>query len=391
VQVNAAWDAGLLAPEDLVERYDTLLEWGRALLSAGAARATVVQRFTHDAELERDGVRFVFRHDGARPFPRPWSALPRLASEVARLAPDVAHVNGLLFPSLTRRLRRALPPRSALVVQDHASAGPPIDVARRLLWRRGLRAADAFLFTAAEQARAWRDAGVIGARQAVHLVPEASRRVTPLDLPTAREETRLRGAPALLWVGHLDANKDPLTVVEGLARALPELPEAVLTCVFRRDDLRRALQGCLAAAPALRAHVELRGEATPDEVVALANAADVFVLGSRREGSGYALLEALACGALPAVTDIPAFRALTGDGRLGVPDLVPRLLWRPGDAAACADALRLAGRLVLGPRRDELRAAVRSHFERELSWPAVGARALHAYRAALDARQGATA
>lgn len=389
VQVNSAWDARLDDPEALVERYDTLLAWSRALLDAGAGQATVVQRFARDAELTRDGVRFMFRRAGARPFPRPWSPLPRLARAVADLAPDVAHVNGLLFPSATRALRRALPRSTALVVQDHASAGPPRDWPRLALWRAGLRAADVFLFTAVEQADAWRAAGVIGA--SVRLVPEASRRVTPLDRDAARDETRLRGAPALLWVGHLDANKDPLTVVEGLAGALRELPDAVLTLIFRRDELRRAVQACLAAAPALRAHVELRGEATPEEVVALASAADVFVLGSRREGSGYALIEALACGALPAVTDIPAFRALTADGTLGAPELVPRLLWRPGDPRACREALLRAARLTLGPRRDEARAAVRAHFERELSWPAVAARALAAYRAALVARQGAKA
>ena len=44
-------------------------------------------------------------------------------------------------------------------------------------------------------------------------------------------------------------------------------------------------------------------------------AADLFVLGSHREGSGYSLIEALACGLPPVVTDIHAFRTLTGCGR----------------------------------------------------------------------------
>jgi hypothetical protein len=35
-----------------------------------------------------------------------------------------------------------------------------------------------------------------------------------------------------------------------------------------------------------------------------------------------------------------------------------------------------------------VRAAVRAHFERELSWPAVATRALAAYRAAVERRRG---
>lgn len=389
VQVNAAWDADLEAPEALVERFDTLAAWSAALLAAGAKRATVVQRFARDAELIRDGVRFLFRRDGARPFPRPWARLPRLAAAVAACGADVVHVNGLLFPAATRRLRRALPESSALVAQDHASAGPPRDLARRGLWRFGLRPVDAFFFTAAEQADPWREAGVIGATARVETLPEASRTLTPLPRDVARAACGLRGDPAVLWVGHLDPNKDPLTVLEGFAAALDELPRAVLTFVFRGDELRRAVQACLGASPALRAHVELRGAVDPADVPAFYSAADVFVLGSRREGSGYALLEALACGALPVVTDIASFRALTAGGTLGAPLIFPPLLWRAGHPHALRAALLRAARLTAGAtaQRDALRAAVRAHFERELSWPAVAARALDAYRAALGSRR----
>jgi glycosyltransferase involved in cell wall biosynthesis len=390
VQVSAAWDPDLDAPEALLARYDTLAAWSAALLAAGAERATVVQRFARDAELTRGGVRFLFRRDGTRPFPRPWARLARLASTVAACGADVVHVNGLLFPAATRRLRRVLPRSTALVVQDHASAGPPRDPARRALWRFGLRGVDAFLFTAGEQAEPWRRAGLLGATARVETLPEASRALGPLPRDAAREACGLRGDPAVLWVGHLDANKDPLTVLEGFAGALEALPGAVLTFVFRGDELRRAVQACLGAAVALRAHVELRGAVAPADVAALYSAADLFVLGSRREGSGYALIEALACGALPVVSDIPPFRALTAGGRLGAPRVFPPLLWRAGDARALREALVRAARLTSGAaaEREAVRAAVRAHFERELSWPAVATRALAAYRAAVERRRG---
>ncbi len=66
-------------------------------------------------------------------------------------------------------------------------------------------------------------------------------------------------------------------------------------------------------------------------------AADLFVLGSHREGSSFALIEALATGLTPVVTDIPSLRALTGNGAVGA-------LWPCGDAGALDDALRSARR-----------------------------------------------
>jgi glycosyltransferase involved in cell wall biosynthesis len=88
-------------------------------------------------------------------------------------------------------------------------------------------------------------------------------------------------------------------------------------------------------------------------------AADVFVLGSHREGSGYSLIEALACGMTPVVTDIPSFRSLTGDGSIGA-------LWPCGDSRGLTRALtRIA-------HQPAMRAGVREHFEKELSAAALG-------------------
>jgi glycosyltransferase involved in cell wall biosynthesis len=88
-----------------------------------------------------------------------------------------------------------------------------------------------------------------------------------------------------------------------------------------------------------------------------------------------ALIEALAFGVTPVVTDIPSFRAITSNGRLGA-------LFSPGDPAAFARAVVRLGAVDLGGQRREVRA----HFERNLSWPAIGRKALESYRAVADAR-----
>ncbi len=107
-------------------------------------------------------------------------------------------------------------------------------------------------------------------------------------------------------------------------------------------------------------------------------AADLFVLGSHREGSGYSLIEALACGLPPLVTDIPSFRSLTGEGAVGS-------LWPCGDS----DALR--GRLLEARIDAETRAKVREHFDLRLSFDSVGLKLAAMYDEVLERPRRAAA
>ena len=54
------------------------------------------------------------------------------------------------------------------------------------------------------------------------------------------------------------------------------------------------------------------------------NSADFIISGSHYEGSGVAVTEAMSCGCIPVVTDIPSFRSMTGQGKCG-------LLFKPGN------------------------------------------------------------
>ena len=134
-----------------------------------------------------------------------------------------------------------------------------------------------------------------------------------------------------------------------------------------------AVQNRIAADPLLATRVHLLGEVPHEHVQQLMRAADVFVSGSHVEGSGYALIEALACGLLPVVTDIPSFRSLTREGRVG-------RLWACGDAEDLARALLEMGSRAHAPRRAE----IRSFFDAELSFDCVGRALVAAYTQVLN-------
>src|SRR5450759_4344953 len=70
--------------------------------------------------------------------------------------------------------------------------------------------------------------------------------------------------------------------------------------------------------PSRAPHVHFQGRAPFERMEAIYNSADFLLQASRREFSGCAVLEAMACGVIPVVTDIPSFRVMTEGGRHGI-------------------------------------------------------------------------
>jgi len=360
--VNCLLDGHNRDLPELLQAWATLPLVAEAAASAGAD-VTVLQSGRKSGQHEANGVRYEFVRE--RRWPRGASAglMPwRLTASLRRLNPDVVHFNGLDFPL---HLRAACHAGAPVLVQDHASTPRSRS---RALRRWSLASATACAFTAEEQAAPFRAAAQLPARLRIVAVPESSSRFRPGDQQMARARTGVFGDPAVLSVGRLNAGKDPLTVLRAVRLALQRLPGLQLWCAFGEADLLEAVEQMLREDPRLSQRVHLLGCVPHARVEALCRACDLFVSASRHEGSGYALLEALACGLTPVVSDIPPFRALTGNGEVGA--LVP-----------VADAGAFAGAVVAQASKDRAvaRNAVLDHFERELSPGALGRRLVAVY------------
>lgn len=353
-QISFFSDPLARAPDELLRAWPTVVDVADAAAHAGV-RVSVVQASSHRAHFEREGVDYHFLPFGIDT-PAGSEALHGL---IRSLKPDLLHVQGLGFPRDVLALATAAPGTS-IVLQDHADR-PPRRPWRWPLWRRGMAAAKGVMFCAHEQARPFRLAGVLGARTKVYEVPESTCRFTPMDRDEARRATRIDGDPCLLWVGHLNPNKDPLTVLDGLALAARQLPGLQLWCCYGQAPLLEEVRARVDGDPLLAGRVHLLGAVPHAEVEQLMGAADFLVGGSHREGSGYAVIEALACGLPPLVTDIASFRALTAGGAVG-------RLWPRGDARALCQALLQ----LLAQPQAALHAAARRQFEVALSPAALG-------------------
>jgi glycosyltransferase involved in cell wall biosynthesis len=157
----------------------------------------------------------------------------------------------------------------------------------------------------------------------------------------------LDGAARFVWVGPADADKPD---------ALADKPDALggagdaVTWLGERDDM-----------------------------AALYNAFDVFVLPSWREGFSRSAMEAAACGCAMVLSDIRGCRELGCHGQ-------QLLLVAPGDTAGLTEAVR--GLVTDGCRREQLARAGEQRARRSFDQRAVARSSLQAYRdAALRRRR----
>jgi glycosyltransferase involved in cell wall biosynthesis len=374
-------------PGELRRKRPTLREIAREL-SARGHDVSVVQSFHTDDERAIDGVRYRFIRPGAaetfsgrlvnlarRGARRsPSIANRRAIGAVIESGPDLVHFSGMTLHLDLWLLTRAARHRGIPIVVQHHGGAPGETLVGRTIQRWGLASVDRALFTTPHHADQWVERGLLSSGQTT-TVMETSSTFEPMPRPEARSQTGMTGCPVFLWVGRLQADKDPVTIVGGFSRVIDCLPDARLYLYYQRDDLLSELRQIVARDARLRRSVEFRGAVDHADLRAIYSSADVFVLGSRHEVAGTAVLEAMACGAIPVVTDIPSFRAMTDNGRYGP-------LFRPGDVD---DFVAHASSIPLSdiPAHS---TAVRRQFEAELSFPAIARRLESIYQQVLLCR-----
>lgn len=157
----------------------------------------------------------------------------------------------------------------------------------------------------------------VGAVQAEQLPREASRQAL--------------GLPGDAWVvgnvGRLHPDKDQATLIEGFARALPELPENSLLTIIGQGRLESSLQ-TLAQTLGVADRVRFLGQVPSAR--RYFKAFDVFALTSDHEPFGMVLLEAMAAGVPLIASDCGGAPEVVGEHGASFPF---------GDASALAAVL----------------------------------------------------
>jgi glycosyltransferase involved in cell wall biosynthesis len=146
-------------------------------------------------------------------------------------------------------------------------------------------------------------------------------RLLPPDTTTRlKDELGLNGAyPILLNVARLSAVKGQKDLLEVMPHVLERFPRARLLIAGDGESQISQELASLRNHLSLQGHVQLLGHR--DDIAALLNISDVFVLSSYYEGLPGSVIEAMAAGKPVVAFDIPSIRELVTDGNTGI--LVP--------------------------------------------------------------------
>jgi glycosyltransferase involved in cell wall biosynthesis len=371
--LNPGYGITIETPEQLVQRYEYPREMSLALARQGCP-VTVVQGFHSDGRFQAENLDYcLYETDrnrlSERSFFREGSdrrtvVVPELTTDmlnkVDELKADVVHVPSIaLFFALDPLMRLCEELRVPVTGSYHG--GLPA----KWFWRRAkqrgiLSRMSAFFFNSPEQADPWLGSGVIADRSKIVLCPETSSSFQRMAKSDCRAAMSIAGDPVFLWAGRLIPQKDPLTALVAFSKIVETRPEASLYIAYSEHTLLNEVRQFVSGQPALRDRVHLLPDQGRREMQLLMNAADFLLQTSLREVASRVVLEAMACGTIPVLSDIAAFRALTMGGCHGL--LFPR-----GDAASMAAMV-----LKFLEAGDEAYAdRVHRHFEEKLTFDCI--------------------
>lgn len=313
-----------------------------------------IERINYEGEFRQNGVMYYFVKQKRKIVYFPW----RLHRLIKKLAPDVVFINGFIFPLQIMQLRLSLDSKVRIVV-IHRSEKPFTGIKKYLQYLAD-RCVDAYWFTSHEFGGYWIKKGNISGSNKIHEIMHASSVFFPAERTLARSGTGVDGSPVFLWVGRLNQNKDPLTVLRGFRDFLTRQPSATLYMIYQTEDLLVEIKQLLESKPELKDAVKLIGAIPHQQLQSWYNSADFIISGSHYEGGGVSVCEAMSCGCIPLLTNIASFREMTGRGKCG-------LLYEPGNADDLVKALLKTPEMD----KEKEREKVLQQFNDELSFAAI--------------------
>ena len=255
---------------------------------------------------------------------KPWQIPFKYHREIKKIRPDYIIVHGMGYAFLAAVLKFTLSRNVILLVQSNGFSRPPRGF-KMLVFKLAQAFIDGFLFTGKANAYLWTKGGAFSEKKIFEVMEGTTYfRFNP-SIPK-----RLQ---SFIWVGRLDNNKDPLTILNAFEQYLEHEKEAKLTMIFNNDKLLNEVTAFLENSESLNDAVDLKGKITHEKLELLYQEHQFFLLGSHYEGSGYALVEAMTCGCVPIVTSIPSFKYMTANGECA-------LLFTPGDVEGLLERLQ---------------------------------------------------
>ncbi len=289
----------------------------------------VIKHIRSDERLMKNDIPFHFFKTSNRFFAIPFKAL-RL---IRHIKPDIVLVQGLIFPFQVM-LVKAISGKKTIIIAQHHGEQASKSIIRNLFNKLADRCVTAYLFNTPAYAMERLKQKTISHAGKIKQLQEGSNSFARKDKQRVRIELNIHtDQPVFLWVGRLNENKDPLTILKAFELYVVLKPEARLYMIYQADNLLPQVKSMLAQNTQLQQSVHLIGKVDHDTLDAWYNAADFFLSGSHLEYGGFAVLEAMACGCIPIATNIPTMQQYLRHCELG-------FLFAPGDVVSLVNVLQ---------------------------------------------------
>jgi len=314
----------------------------------------LIKHLNYEGEQKVNAVRYIFFKSKNKFLHIPFKTHRYIQKE----NPDIILIQGLIFPLQLIFLKMILPQKTKIIVQHHGEK--PYSGIKKIFQKIADHFIDIYLFTSKENANEWIDKKIIGNKKKCDELLEASTFFRLKDKLQLKPDNGFTGNQNFIWVGRLNKGKDPITVINAFEKYILVCPEARLVMFYQTEELLSVIKRKLQENEQLKKAVILKGKVNHCELEASYNAADFFISGSHKEGSGYALIEAMACGCIPVVTNIPSFKKITCGGIYG-------FLFEPGNPESLLRVLLNLKSI----NKEEMSASVVNHFNQSLSFKSI--------------------
>jgi glycosyltransferase involved in cell wall biosynthesis len=345
------------------EQYDPVawlnhLSFFTGILDSMKEHATVksIHCISYEGVLKRHGVDYHFLN-----ITKGESILPfRINRYIKALHPDVVIVHGLVFPWHLLLLRFVLNKQVKIAVQHHAEK--PLRFHKKFFQKIADRYIQAYFFASNDLATPWIKAGQLKNSSKIHEVMEVSSTFYPIkEIQKATPDY----TTTYIWVGRLDANKDVFTLIKAFKQFIAMAPEAKLFIIFRGGMLLNETKQLLNEG-GVTDRITLLEDINHCKLIQWYNQAAFVISTSHYEGSGTAVCEAMSCGCIPILTNIPSFRMMTNHAQVG-------FLFEPGNSTELKDALVKSKQVNV----EKEQKRVLYQYESMLSFRAISNKILH--------------
>jgi len=310
-----------------------------------------IEQINYKGECRKNGVQYYFINKGGKVGYFPW----KMHRFIKKQNPDIIFINGFIFPLQILQLKMMLGKTVKIIILHRAER--PFRGIKKIVQQLAEKCVDAFFFSSKEFGNEWMEEGIINDKRKIHEIIQASSSFQTMDKTVSRSVTSAWGSPVFLWVGRLNVNKDPLTVIKAFIQFQKKCPESALYMIYQTEELIEQVKDLIKEIPG----IILVGKIDHDKLPHWYSSADFIISGSHYEGGGIAICEAMSCGCIPILTDVISFRSITGSGKCGI-------LYKPGNVDSLYDALIKATQMDIAKENEK----VLQQFKNELSFEAIG-------------------